>query len=90
MRAVRKDCDALGEKKLRVVEEVGSAASVSARSCGSRTTTPTRRSLRRQTRTNAIGSSWRRTVVRVSLRLVLGSETIKVLTHTHIPILVCR
>ena len=34
--------------------------------------------------------SWRRTAGRACEAVLLGSETQKVLTHSHVPVLVCR
>jgi nucleotide-binding universal stress UspA family protein len=74
----QEDCDALGEKYLRVVKEVAKVAGISCEVMRVMHDHPYQAIIEAAKGRKGVAA------------LVLGSETTKVLTHTHIPVLVCR
>jgi len=78
------------KKCLDVASEAAVAAASAARRSTPSTTSPGRRSLRTLSGGAATSLSWLHTEERAAAAIVLGSETIKVLTHSKIPVLVCR
>jgi len=86
----QKECDALGEKYLRVVKDAAQAAGVPCEAMCVVHDHPYQAIIEAADTRGCdlifMASHGRRGVA----ALVLGSETTKVLTHTRIPVLVCR
>jgi len=86
----QKDCDALGEKYLRVVQDAAKAADVPCEIVRVMHDHPYEAIIETANTRGCdlilMASHGRRGMA----ALVLGSETTKVLTHTRIPVLVCR
>ena len=78
----------------KILDRAAPKAAAAGVECATMTRSPMRRGKRilavREEGEGAMRSSWRRTAAAALPRLLLGSETTKVLTHSKLPVLVVR